>query len=142
MNISMTYPPRVTEVDLIKPHKHHSNPASGFVRGPTRVILPIQASDNKMANPHPESTTYKDGLTSYLINEKDSRDCSKEQEDSTNPTGKQGGGIACEAQVLEDELQEDCNTSETYLCQSQDRNCAYRCIIKDGVDSAPWNTVS
>jgi hypothetical protein len=73
---------------LIKPHEHYSNPASSFVRGPTGVVFPIQASNDKMANTHSKGATYKDGLTSYLVNPKDSRYRSKEQDDSTNPTGK------------------------------------------------------
>lgn len=62
------YPPRVTEIDFVKPHEYHSHPAGGLVRLPARVILSIETRHDEMANAHPDGSSDEHWLAPKLIN--------------------------------------------------------------------------
>lgn len=73
--------------------------------GPVLAEGSIQSRDNDMRDTHAYSAGDKDRLAPKLINIQDGRDGGKEHENTTDTASEQGCSVSCEAQVLENELQ-------------------------------------
>lgn len=118
----MTHSPRISKVDLVDPNEYNGDPTSSFssrslpFRG---SIGTIETSDNDVRNTHADGTSDEDGLATKLINVKNSRDGGEHEQDTTDTTSQERGGVASQTQVLEDESGVVQDSVDTRPCASK-----------------------
>ena len=72
-----------------------------------------------MRNTHADGTSDEDGLATKLINVKNSRDGGEHEQDTTDTTSQERGGVASQTQVLEDESGVVQDSVDTRPCASK-----------------------
>jgi hypothetical protein len=97
------YTPGITEVDLVDPHKHNSNPPGSLVSRPGRPERPIKTSDDEVRDAHAQRASNQDGLPAESVDVENSRDGCAEEEHTPDAAGEQRRGVSSETEVLEDE---------------------------------------